>query len=105
MPKVWLLKALADSSFGPSDFLRHSSFVICASAVFSSTPRSSCPKNYAVRTCVIFNPTARGEKAKRFRRHLDDLGSSCALKMTAAVGDARRLATEAVAKGFEIIVA
>jgi YegS/Rv2252/BmrU family lipid kinase len=58
-----------------------------------------------VRTCVIFNPTAKGEKAKRFRRHLDEIGAQSALKLTAAAGDARRLAAEAVREGFEIIVA
>jgi YegS/Rv2252/BmrU family lipid kinase len=58
-----------------------------------------------VRTCVIFNPTAKGDKAKRFRRHLDSFGTQCALKLTAAAGDARRLAAEAVAEGFEIVTA
>jgi YegS/Rv2252/BmrU family lipid kinase len=58
-----------------------------------------------VRTCVIFNPTARGEKAAKFRRHLDAIGSQSTLKLTAAAGDARRLAAEAVAEGFETIVA
>jgi len=58
-----------------------------------------------VRTCVIFNPAARGEKARRFRRHLDDLGAQATLKLTAAAGDARRLAVEALSEGFEIIVA
>jgi diacylglycerol kinase (ATP) len=58
-----------------------------------------------VRTCVIFNPAARGEKAARFRRHLDEIAAHCALKATAASGDARRLAAEAVADGFELIVA
>lgn len=58
-----------------------------------------------MRTCVIFNPTARGEKAKRFRRHLDSFGSACTLKLTAAMGDARRLAAEAVNEGFEAVVA
>jgi YegS/Rv2252/BmrU family lipid kinase len=61
--------------------------------------------NARVRTCVIFNPTAKGEKARHFRRHLDSLGSQCAMKLTAAVGDARRLAAEAVTEGFEIVVA
>ncbi len=60
---------------------------------------------YRVRTCVIFNPAARGEKARHFRRHLDEIASRGALKATAAPGDARRLATEAVADGFELIVA
>lgn len=58
-----------------------------------------------MRTCVIFNPAARGEKARRFRRDLDAIGAECTLKSTAAVNDARRLATEAVREGFEIVVA
>lgn len=58
-----------------------------------------------MRKCVIFNPTARGEKAKRFRRHLDAISTECALKMTTAPGDARKLAKQAVEEGFEIIVA
>ncbi len=60
---------------------------------------------YRVRTCVIFNPAARGDKARHFRRYLDEIASQCALKATAAPGEARRLATEAVADGFELIVA
>ena len=58
-----------------------------------------------MRTCVIFNPTARGEKARRFRRHLDDIAADCTLKQTAAVGDARKLAADAVREGFENVVA
>jgi YegS/Rv2252/BmrU family lipid kinase len=58
-----------------------------------------------VRTCVVFNPTARGDKARRFRRHLDEIGRQCALKLTAAPGDARRLAAEAITEGFEVVVA
>lgn len=58
-----------------------------------------------MRKCVIFNPTARGEKAKRFRRHLDAIANECALKMTEAPGGARNLAKEAVDEGFEIVVA
>jgi len=63
------------------------------------------PHQWVVRSCVIFNPAARGEKAKRFRRHLDAIGRQSTLKMTAGVGDARRLASEAVAEGFDTIVA
>jgi diacylglycerol kinase (ATP) len=63
------------------------------------------PNHHRVRTCVIFNPAARGDKARRFRRHLDEIASRGALKATAAPGEARRLATEAVADGFEFIVA
>lgn len=58
-----------------------------------------------VRICVIFNPAARGEKAKRFRQRLEIFGSQCALKATASAGDARRLAAEAVGENFDLIVA
>jgi diacylglycerol kinase (ATP) len=58
-----------------------------------------------VRTCVIFNPTAKGDKARNFRRHLNEIGADVALKQTRSIGDARKLATEAVQEGFEIIVA
>jgi YegS/Rv2252/BmrU family lipid kinase len=54
---------------------------------------------------VIFNPAARGEKARRFRRQLDAIGAHCAFKATAAPGDARRLAAEAVRDGFNLIAA
>jgi YegS/Rv2252/BmrU family lipid kinase len=58
-----------------------------------------------VRLCVIFNPAARGNKARHFRRHLDKIGGQSALKATVAPGDARRLAAEAMADGFDLIVA
>ena len=54
---------------------------------------------------MIFNPAARGEKARHFRHQLDSIGPQCALKATTAPDDARRLAAEAVADGFELIVA
>ena len=54
---------------------------------------------------MIFNPAAKGEKARRFRRHLDAIAAECALKQTTAVGDARQLAAEAVREGFETVVA
>ena len=63
------------------------------------------PKSLAVRTCIIFNPTAKGNKARNFRHHLDEFASECTLKLTAGVGDARKLATQAVEEGFEIVVA
>jgi diacylglycerol kinase (ATP) len=58
-----------------------------------------------VRICVIFNPAARGNKARHFRHHLDEIGGQSALKATTAPGDARRLAAEAVNEGFDLIVA
>lgn len=58
-----------------------------------------------MQTCVIFNPAARGNQARRFRRHLDEIAAHGALKATSAPGDARRLAARAVADGFDLIVA
>lgn len=72
--------------------------------MFSTKPAGLLQKG-VVRTCVIFNPTARGEKAQRFRRHLDEIGAQAQLKLTCAPNDARRLAAEAVREGFEVVVA
>lgn len=58
-----------------------------------------------MRACVIFNPAARGDKARQFRAQLDAIAANCALKKTAAAGDARRLAAAAVGEGFELVVA
>jgi len=58
-----------------------------------------------MRACVIFNPTARGDKARHFRRHLDEFAVGVALKPTQAPGDGRRLAAEAVRDGFDTLVA
>lgn len=57
-----------------------------------------------LKTCIIFNPTARGDKARRFRKHLDDLAVRATLKPTLSPGGARPLAAEAVREGFELIV-
>ena len=76
----------------------------CTEPFCSTTPTGPF-KEWGVRTCVIFNPTAKGEKARRFRTHLDAIGSESTLKLTTAAGDARRLAAEAVGEGFEAIVA
>jgi len=56
-------------------------------------------------TCVIFNPVARGDKARGFQTHLNDIAREAALKPTTCPGDARRLAAEAVNEGFTTIVA
>src|SRR5512133_1091217 len=60
---------------------------------------------WVVRKCVIFNPAAKGDKARRLRRHLDEIAVQATLKLTTCAGDARRLATEAVNEGFEVVVA
>jgi YegS/Rv2252/BmrU family lipid kinase len=58
-----------------------------------------------VRICVIFNPAARGDKARHFREHLATLDTECALKPTPAAGAGRTLAAAAVREGFDVIVA
>ncbi len=58
-----------------------------------------------MRICVIFNPAARGNKARRFRRYFDEMSQQCTFKPTTAPGDARRYATSAVATGYDLIVA
>jgi len=54
---------------------------------------------------VIFNPSARGEKAKRFRKFLATIEKDCALLSTTCAGAARGLAAKAVGDGFETIIA
>jgi len=54
---------------------------------------------------VIFNPTAKGNKARHFRRHLNEIAAGCALKPTRQAGEAAHLAREAVEEGFDTIVA
>lgn len=58
-----------------------------------------------MRACLIFNPTAKGDKARHFLRHLGDIGTHWTLKKTSGPGDARQLAAAAVREGFETIVA
>ncbi|MCL5098453.1 MAG: diacylglycerol kinase family lipid kinase [Candidatus Omnitrophica bacterium] len=58
-----------------------------------------------MRICVIFNPAARGERARRFRRQIDRLGSDCILEPTWAPGAGRLLAAQAVRDSFDTIVA
>lgn len=58
-----------------------------------------------MRICVIFNPAARGERAKRFRQNLAAFERQCVVKITEGPGSARLLASEAVADGFVTIVA
>jgi diacylglycerol kinase (ATP) len=55
--------------------------------------------------CVIFNPTARGGKARRFRAQLDALGATAVFKPTTGPGAATDFARAAVEEGFDIIVA
>lgn len=67
----------------------------------SSSGRPADP----LHACVIFNPAARGEKARRFRAFLDALGPQAVLKPTTGPGAARALAREAVAQGHSLLLA
>jgi len=58
-----------------------------------------------VRVCVIFNPTARGHKAVRFSQLLAAIATEATLKHTTSPHDARRLATQAIAEGFDTVIA
>jgi YegS/Rv2252/BmrU family lipid kinase len=61
--------------------------------------------NPASTPCLIFNPAARGGKARRFRSHPILPGLRCVFIPTTAPGDARRLAGQAVRDGFQTIIA
>lgn len=58
-----------------------------------------------MRTRVIFNPAAKGDKARLFRERLADIGHLAEVTATACAGDARRLAREAVTAGVQTVVA
>lgn len=55
--------------------------------------------------CVIFNPAAKGNKARKLQQHLEATRGDWVLKPTTGPGAARLLARTAVAEGFETIVA
>jgi diacylglycerol kinase (ATP) len=54
---------------------------------------------------ILFNPTARGDKALRFRARLSELGPGVRVLPTRGPGDARVLAAELAREGLETIVA
>jgi len=56
-------------------------------------------------TVVIFNPTARGERASRLRARLDSLAGGAILCATSHAGEAEALARHAAVEGYEKIVA
>lgn len=58
-----------------------------------------------MRACVIFNPAARGDKARRGRQFLESLGSQAVLRPTTGPGSARQLAREAVESGETLLIA
>ncbi len=58
-----------------------------------------------VRICVIFNPTARGDRARRWTSKLEGLSDSCELLPTTGPGGGIELGRRAVEEGFGKIVA
>jgi YegS/Rv2252/BmrU family lipid kinase len=61
--------------------------------------------NPAAKPCLIFNPSAQGGRAARFRSHPDLPRGQCVFLATSAPGDARRLASQAVRDGFQTVIA
>jgi YegS/Rv2252/BmrU family lipid kinase len=57
------------------------------------------------RPWIIYNPTARGERARRFRSVLDRIAAGAEVRATTGPGSARRLAREAVESGGTRILA
>lgn len=70
-----------------------------------STYVAGCENCRAVRACVIYNPAAKGQKAERFRQLLTAIGQEATLKQTTGPRDARRLAAQAIAEGFDTLIA
>lgn len=58
-----------------------------------------------MQTCIIFNPSARGEKAEVGLASLDRILPNCTLRRTGQSGHARELAAQAVREGFSTIIA
>ena len=56
-------------------------------------------------TCVILNPTARSERARRWQERVRSVCSDAVLCATSHPGEAEKLARNAVREGFERIVA
>jgi YegS/Rv2252/BmrU family lipid kinase len=59
----------------------------------------------AADSCLIFNPSARGDKARRMQSHPGILAGQYVLLATNAPGHARQLAAQAVRNGFKTILA
>lgn len=58
-----------------------------------------------MQTCLIFNPSARGQRAEAFCDRLGSLYPNCVVRRTGAQGEARSLAAQAVRQGFATIIA
>jgi YegS/Rv2252/BmrU family lipid kinase len=58
-----------------------------------------------MRACVVFNPFACGERARRFRQFLADIGPRAELRPTTGPGTARAIARASVEAGHELVIA
>ncbi len=58
-----------------------------------------------MRTCVIFNPAAKGGKARHFRGRLGESAPAAEFRPTTHAGHGRELARAAVEEGFGTVVA
>jgi diacylglycerol kinase family enzyme len=58
-----------------------------------------------VQVCVIFNPSARGEKAEALYTRVQGLFPNCLCRRTTEAGHARELAAQAVRGGIQTIIA
>jgi diacylglycerol kinase (ATP) len=58
-----------------------------------------------MRLAIVFNPTARGEKARRFRTALAALAPDAELLPTQGAGSASQLTADAAQRGVEVLVA
>lgn len=57
------------------------------------------------KSLVILNPAARSDKARRLQERINELSGGIPLRLTSDVGDACRIAAEAVQAGCETIIA
>ncbi len=57
------------------------------------------------RSCLIFNPSARGEKARALQSGLKARAGECAVLLTTAPGHAQELAAQAVRDGYNVVIA
>jgi len=57
------------------------------------------------RFCIILNPAAKGERARKLVDRLQTMLPECELQLTRSPGHAQVLAKQAVEDGFEVVVA
>ncbi len=58
-----------------------------------------------MRACIVFNPTARGNKARRLQTLLESFAGQCTLLPTPGPGTTAALAAQACRDGFDTVIA